>query len=54
VLLPAPSLGGLLEAGTPTRYQRHRPETSLLYRIVELHYPAFLARLESEGRSPPD
>ncbi len=41
----------LLAAGTPTRYQRHQPETTLLYRIVQQHFPAFLTHLESEGRN---
>ena len=54
MLLPAPLPGGLLTAGTPSRYQRHQPETTLLYRIVEQHYPAFLAHLASEGRTLPD
>jgi len=54
VPLPATSPGGLLAAGTPNRYQRHQPETTLLYRIVEQYHPAFLAHLEAEGRNPPD
>ena len=52
--LPVTSPGGLLAAASPIRYQRHQPETTLLYRIVAQHYPAFLAQLESEGRSLPD
>jgi len=31
------------------RYQRHRPEQSLLYRIVEADYPVFTARLAEQG-----
>lgn len=31
------------------RYQRHRPEQTLLYRIVEQHYPAFTAHLAEQG-----
>ena len=34
-------------------YERHRPEETPLYRIVETHYPRFLARLEAEGGSLP-
>ncbi len=34
------------------RYQRHRPEQTLLYRIVEQHYPAFTAQLAAQGVSP--
>jgi hypothetical protein len=54
VLLPAPSPGGLLAAGCPRHYRRHQPETTLLYRLVEQYYPAFLAHLEAEGRTLPD
>ena len=32
------------------RYQRHRPEQTLLYWIVDEYYPAFTARLEEQGR----
>ncbi|MCP5348593.1 MAG: transposase [Pseudomonadales bacterium] len=46
---------GVLPAlGSPSRYQRHQPEKTLLYRIVEQHYPAFLAHLEAEGRTLPE
>lgn len=34
-------------------YERHRPEETPLYRIVESYYPRFLARLEAEGGSLP-
>ena len=34
-------------------YERHRPEETPLYRIVETHYPRFRARLEAEGGSLP-
>ena len=33
--------------------ERHRPEETPLYRIVETCHPKFLARLEAEGASPP-
>jgi len=36
------------------RYQRHRPEQTLLYRIVEQHYPAFTAHLAEQGRGLPE
>jgi hypothetical protein len=39
-------------AGTPGRYERHRPEQTL-YQVVAQHYPAFLARLTAEGRTLP-
>ena len=35
------------------RYQRHRPEQTLLYRIVEDNYPAFVAQMAREGRALP-
>ena len=34
-------------------YECHRPEETPLYRIVETHYPRFLARLEAEGGALP-
>ena len=37
-----------MEAGA-YRYQRHQPENTLLYRIVERHYPAFTAYLAEQG-----
>lgn len=36
------------------RYQRHRPEQTLLYRIVEEYYPAFTGHLAEQGRELPD
>ena len=36
------------------RYERHRPEQTLLYQLVEEHYPAFVAVLVAEGREVPD
>ena len=35
------------------RYARHAPERTLLYALVEAHYPDFLARLEAEDRCLP-
>jgi len=32
------------------RYERHRPEQTLLYQLVEQYYPAFVAALAAEGR----
>ena len=39
-------------AQRPT-YQRHRPEQTLLYQLVEQYYPAFIAALASAGRTLP-
>jgi len=36
------------------RYQRHRPEQTLLYRIVEQHYPVFAEHMAAQGRPLPD
>jgi hypothetical protein len=35
------------------RYERHRPETTLLYQLVERHYPEFLRELTDRGRAVP-
>jgi ribosomal protein S27E len=35
------------------RYQRHRPEQTLLYRIVDEYYPAFTTNLTEQGRELP-
>ena len=35
------------------RYQRHRPEQTLLYRIVDEYYPAFAALMAEQGRALP-
>ncbi len=35
------------------RYQRHRSEQTLLYRIVDECYPAFAAHLAEQGRELP-
>jgi len=47
----APGRAG--SAGAP-RYARHRPEQTLLYRIVASHYPAFVEHLAGQGRPLPD
>ncbi len=36
------------------RYARHAPERTLLYALVQAHYPDFLARLAAEDRSLPE
>ena len=48
-MYPARTAGGL---GGPT-YQRHQPEKTLLYQIVEQYYPVFKETLEAQGRSLP-
>jgi hypothetical protein len=34
-------------------YERHRPEQTLLYQLVEKHYPALVEQLEAHGKSLP-
>ena len=36
------------------RYQRHQPEQTLLYEIIEQHYPAFTAHLAARGTVLPE
>lgn len=35
-------------------YARHAPERTLLYALVEAHYPVFIARLDAEDRALPE
>ncbi len=35
------------------RYERHRPEQTLLYRLVEQHYPVFAEAMAAQGKSLP-
>ena len=44
----APALSG----DAPT-YERHRPEQTPLYALIDEHFPRFLQRLETEGVSLP-
>ena len=34
-------------------YHRHRPEQTLLYQLVEQHFPAFVSALEANGGNLP-
>ena len=34
-------------------YQRHRPERTLLYRLIKVHYPAFADLMAAQGRVLP-
>ncbi len=40
--------------GCAAPYQRHRPERTLLYQIVEQHYPAFVAHMAEQERPLPN
>jgi hypothetical protein len=37
----------------PPGYARHRPEATLLYQLVEQHYPSFRELRAEAGRPPP-
>ena len=47
-----PAVGPLVPLSS-ARYERHRPEATLLYELVAQHYPAFIEALGEEGRSLP-
>ena len=36
------------------RYERHRPERTLLYQLIEEYYPVFETQWAAEGRVLPD
>ena len=40
--------------GGSVEYERHRPERTLLYQLIEAHYPAFETQWAAEGRVLPD
>jgi hypothetical protein len=51
-----PQLAARMASGdeNTVRYQRHGPEQTLLYRIVEKYYPAFTGHLAEQRRELPD
>jgi len=49
----AASAATTAQAAAPT-YARHAPERTLLYALVQAHYPDFIARLAAEDRSLPE
>ena len=46
-------LAGNAEKGFAPGYQRHKPEQTLLYQIIEHHYPDFQALMEAQNRPLP-
>ena len=40
-------------SGEAGYYERHRPEQTLLYQIIEQHYPVFAALMAEQGRELP-
>ena len=51
---PALAAATAERAGGDERYQRHRPERTLLYRIVEQHDPVFVTHMARQDRPLPD
>ena len=47
------SAAATAQAGAPT-CARHAPERTLLYALVQAHYPDFIARLAAQDRSLPE
>jgi len=47
------SLARVAEPATAPRYERHRPEQTLLYQLAGTHYPEFCAQLDAQGRRLP-
>ena len=47
------SLARNVTARQSPNYERHQPEQTLLYQLVQQHYPAFKASLEDQGQSLP-
>ena len=53
-MLPLPA-GREASAGVDARgYERHRPERTLLYQMVEEYYPALKAHLAAQGAALPE
>ena len=50
---PAPALASQTTRGDTIAYERHRPEHTPLYALIEEHYPCLVERLETEGVSLP-
>ena len=42
------------QEGGAVEYERHRPERTLLYQLVEEYYPAFKVQWAAEGKELPD
>jgi len=47
------SAAATAQAAEPT-YARHAPERTLLYALVQAHYPGFIAHLAAQDRSLPE
>ena len=49
--MPQVHAGKDADAVGARRYERHRPERTLLYRLVEQHYPELAEAMAAKGRS---
>jgi ribosomal protein S27E len=47
------AIHGSTAGSTAPAHVRHRPERTLLYQVIEQHYPRFLAHLAASGRTLP-
>jgi hypothetical protein len=47
------AIQGATAGSAAAAHARHRPEHSLLYQIIEQHYPRLLAHLATSGRTLP-
>ena len=52
-MLPSPAGREASSGGGAPSYVRHRPEPTLLYRLVEEYYPSFKAHLAVQGTDLP-
>ena len=43
----------MLALQQPAQYKRHRPENTLLYQLVDRHYPEFKEALSEQGKQLP-
>jgi hypothetical protein len=52
-MLALPAGGEASSGVAAARYERHRPERTLLYQLVQEYYPALKAQLANQGRELP-
>ncbi len=44
----------MLAQGSDIAYERHQPEQTLLYQLVDAHYPALVDQLAQQGKCLPE
>jgi hypothetical protein len=52
-MLPLPGGREASPGRGAARYERHRPEPTLLYQLIQEYYPALKAHLAAQGRALP-